>query len=919
MPTTLKKIAQSLFEVRREDWGKTLWMFSYIFLLIAAYVMLKSVRDSLFLYELGPEKLPYVYILIALMAGSIATVFSRLLATAKIHRLIFGTSLFLISNLFVFWWLLRFEGAWLFYSLYVWVSIFGIITTSQFWLLANHLFNPREAKRTFGIIGTGATLGGIVGGFLTKTFVEIAGTTNLLLIGVGLFAATLGLLLPIWRLAAKDSTQATPRSVERDHQGTPGLISSIVQSKYLILIVALVGLTAFISNLIDFEFKSVVSNSLKSKDQITAFFGVFFGWLGIASVIVQFFFTGKILKILGTTSAILFLPLALFFGSFLLALFPLIWAASFLKGSDGSLRYSLHKSGTELLILPIPLALKKRTKIFVDMFVDRFADGLSGVLLLLLVSAFALTVQQISFILLPIIGIWICLSFIIRKQYVGTLREAIRKKQIDTKALHFKISDQAAIECILDTLNHPDESHVLYGLEFLESVQLSIVPLNLRKLLKHPSEEIRVHAMRLLIASKDQTLLPEIEGMLQDESSVVKTEALQGIHALKKEGAIDLMKSYLKDPDPKMKVAAIACIAQCGRESEKEIARNEWKQMVSNPEDHPARQEAAKVIGHITDCSFHKLLLDLFNETDKKVLLFAIDSAGRTGCKIFVKSLLPFLKVRPLRKQAQEALASCARTIPGTLHDAIQDQNLDREIRQRIPQILALNPSQWTIDLLLHSLSQKDRHLSFMILKALNRIRMSNLSFRFDPDKVKSRICQETHHYFALLNTKRSLLSSPTALDKADPLIQALNDHTVWSVERIFRLLRLIYPDEGIFHAYLQIVSNSAWNRATALEYLENILDKKIRTEILHVVDDIPENEKLQKAASIYRIEGKSFDDSVKELIFSEDSHLSALAIYGIGKTLPEGFLSEAENLVNSPDLLVRETAVHVTNRLRGS
>jgi hypothetical protein len=64
-------------------------MFSHIFLLIAAYVMLKSVRDSLFLYKLGPEKLPYVYILIALIAGSIATVFSRLLATANIQRLIF--------------------------------------------------------------------------------------------------------------------------------------------------------------------------------------------------------------------------------------------------------------------------------------------------------------------------------------------------------------------------------------------------------------------------------------------------------------------------------------------------------------------------------------------------------------------------------------------------------------------------------------------------------------------------------------------------------------------------------------------------------------------------------------------------------------------------------------------------------------
>ena len=54
---------------------------------------------------------------------------------------------------------------WLYPVVYVWVGIFGVLAPAQVWTLANYVLTPREARRLFGFVGAGATLGATVGGF----------------------------------------------------------------------------------------------------------------------------------------------------------------------------------------------------------------------------------------------------------------------------------------------------------------------------------------------------------------------------------------------------------------------------------------------------------------------------------------------------------------------------------------------------------------------------------------------------------------------------------------------------------------------------------------------------------------------------------------------------------------------------------
>src|SRR5262245_7680458 len=117
-------------------------MSSYLLLIIASYSITKAVRDSLFVTSIGPAQLPYVYLLIAGAMGLVSLVYSRVVNRIGLYALIRTTSIIAIASLLAFWLVFQRNSPPWFYVLYVWVSLFGAITASQFWLLATHVFNP---------------------------------------------------------------------------------------------------------------------------------------------------------------------------------------------------------------------------------------------------------------------------------------------------------------------------------------------------------------------------------------------------------------------------------------------------------------------------------------------------------------------------------------------------------------------------------------------------------------------------------------------------------------------------------------------------------------------------------------------------------------------------------------------------------
>ncbi len=202
-----KKLGR-LVDIRTGEAARVGMLVSLFFFIIAANNLIKIVRDSLFLSRFPITQLPYVYLLVALLASLIIAVYTRYTSSLPLYSLILRSNAFIVSNVIIFWFLIAFfDFGWVIYAFYIWSAIVGAVAVAQFWGLANETFTSREGKRLFGIVAAGGTLGGILGGFGARWAVQnFLGTNQLLWVIAALFIGALGVACLAGRNQRKETS-----------------------------------------------------------------------------------------------------------------------------------------------------------------------------------------------------------------------------------------------------------------------------------------------------------------------------------------------------------------------------------------------------------------------------------------------------------------------------------------------------------------------------------------------------------------------------------------------------------------------------------------------------------------------------------------------------------------------------------------
>ena len=126
------------------------------------------------------------------------------------RAVITGSLVFFGLNVLLFWWAFRFHRATALAGVfYVWVNCFGVIVPVQAWTFASSVFDARQARRLFGLIGAGASAGAIGGGLLARELARRIGTVNLLLVlAVLIFLAAVVVNLGLVRAAGVAAAQS---------------------------------------------------------------------------------------------------------------------------------------------------------------------------------------------------------------------------------------------------------------------------------------------------------------------------------------------------------------------------------------------------------------------------------------------------------------------------------------------------------------------------------------------------------------------------------------------------------------------------------------------------------------------------------------------------------------------------------------
>ncbi len=169
-------------------------------------------------------------------------------------------------------------------------------------------------------------------------------------------------------------------------------------------------------------------------------------------------------------------------------------------------------------------------------------------------------------------------------------------------------------------------------------------------------------------------------------------------------------------------------------------------------------------------------------------------------------------------------------------------------------------------------------------------------------------LLQETKAHYEILQ----LLHTHKRFEKNeafDLLKKALIERQRQNLERIFRLLGLVYPSKDIYNAYYGIISGQKTLYANSVEFLDNLLHNDIKKYIFPILDDLAPEVVLQKAVELFGVHRKTREESLIYLIDGDDSWLRACDIYCSIGIESEELKKKVHGAKNDPDPVVKETA----------
>ncbi len=928
----LPQFFKRVFDIRQGEFKVSLWMLTYIFLIISTLLIVKPTVNALFLSELGIESLPFAFLMVAAVAILSSHFYSKALQRFSLQKVIESTLLISIILLVGLGVLLSLNiiNVYILYFFYVWVAIYAVLSASQFWVLANLVFNVREAKRLFGFIGSGAILGGIFGGYLASILAPIIGVEALVFIAAFFLLLCIPLLRKIWikRVEKLNPFKQKKRTIFK----TERPFALIKRSKHLLYISCIVAVSVVVAKLVDYLFSAFASSAISDPDELASFFAFWFSTFNLLSLIVQLFITKRMVGVWGVGMSLLILPVGILLASSVFFVFPELALIIVIKAMDGSLKQSLNKSAIELLSLPLPFELKNKTKSFIDVVVDSIATGIAGFILIFVIEGLELDAIYITGIIVILVGIWIYFVTKVRTEYFRTFRNNLQiVTHTNDKEKRVEPSKASILKGMKTVFDDGTEPQILFMLKKLQEINDKRFESDVQKLLKHTSDKVKLAAIQNLYFLNTTTIATEVTELLNSDNEELIVAALEYLLLHSNKNTSIVYDYYLDNENPIIANSALICLAKESRDNytlktnynlTQRIQTKIDALKIDTPTDYNVIV-ILKVIGHSNLKQFHPFILKYFNSDKKQLVHTAIEASGWTINEDFIPEILKKLSEKSHRQTAVEALHHFGRQILPVLSENLIKRDTTLAFHKYLPLVFRQFHSQESVRSLMGLLKDQDFSVRLEIINALSYLREIGPHLKFNAHKVVAIILEECKLYHQTLsamhtqiiisyrNRKKSKeLISSEEREARSSLLDLLERRLDCGLERIFKLLGLRYQQQDIDIVYTGLLSEKQEAQQNAIEFLDNLMSGNLKHTLLPLIEnsvmDVTSEDIIQKIQHKIPTELECF----KLLLNGNDLKIKLAVLYLITQQNDVKYLPLVESLTTHPDIKVKTFAM---------
>ena len=407
-------ILERLVRVEPGEWPRLMLAFSYFFFLLGGYFMLRPIRGTVAAYN--SDILHWLYTATFITMLAIVPLFGFLVSRFRRGQFIPAIYLFFISNLVLFILGFRDEATplWIQRAFYVWLSVFNLFVVSVFWSFMTDIFRPGQAQRLFGVITAGGSMGAIIGPRVTAGMVSESGTLGVM--SVSLVCLCIATFLAI--ILGRYQRGITHTRVAVIGGSVWHGAIQVIRSRYLLYACLLMLLHNLTSTFPYNGLAVLVDQQIAGFEERTVFFGYIDYVVQIIAFILQFFITSRLVSSFGMPRTLVFIPLLLAGGFVILggAMSLVLFAA--VQVAQRSLNYGILGPVKEMLFTVVDRETRYKSKNFIDTAIYRGSDVVASWVFKGLTLA-GLSVAQIAWIYVPIMGLWAWGAWSLGKIYTG--------------------------------------------------------------------------------------------------------------------------------------------------------------------------------------------------------------------------------------------------------------------------------------------------------------------------------------------------------------------------------------------------------------------------------------------------------------------------------------------------------------------
>lgn len=460
-PAPLDRALRLFTDVRPGEAGTALLLTLNIFLLLAAYYIIKPLREALILSGEGAEVKSYAAAGQAILLLGLVPAYGLLADRLPRRGLLNAVTAFFVLCLVVFFALTKAHvnvGV----IFFLWVGIFSLMMVAQFWSFANDLYTKEQGERLFVIVAFGMSLGAVIGSILARQIIPLVGVPQALLVAAGLLiaGAVVSNLVDArerarheTHLPAHLTTAEIPaatgeyqiQAMEEAHQLTVSLPGTgpvsrrgtfrlVFGSRYLLLIALLMLVVNWVNTTGEYILGRTVADAaatavnsgtadgLGVPEYIGRFYSEFFLIVNVVGLLLQLFVVSRVLKYFGVKVAVLVLPLIALTGYTVLAFAPVLALVRAVKIAENATDYSIQNTVRNVLFLPTNRDEKYKAKQAIDSFFWRAGDVMSAALVFVGVTMLGMGTTGFARVNLVLAGIWVILAFAVGREYARKSR-----------------------------------------------------------------------------------------------------------------------------------------------------------------------------------------------------------------------------------------------------------------------------------------------------------------------------------------------------------------------------------------------------------------------------------------------------------------------------------------------------------------